>query len=482
MKTDRWEADLVALGSALNLLLGLAVRIDRSRVYQRRALATCLCWLAATAGCVPNEPLDPASTGQAIIGGQLESGYPEVGLLSFEVAGKRLPYADEPPPAPGTAMICTGTLIGPRQVLTAAHCVDDLKRGWLELDQGPSPGIPFYAPVIHPSYAGFMGLKGDIAIVFVPEPIEGVSFPQLADQPPQAGEPVTMVGCGKTTLEQASDTLKRSATNSVEAVQPYTLSAAGHRWGDGIFLPGDSGGPTYVTRGGQQQLAGVHSLYKKDLTTLWIFDTSGAWDTRVDVYTDWISQVAWNPPPPPLPLLRLHTPLHTQMPASFDLQLSATSRVPMKEISIAIDGGAPQSSSGGAVRQRIGPLTVGSHVVAVSARDQDGFVARQQWRFVVSGAGAGPPMAYGNPAPLASTPAPTPIADPRGSAACPDPAAPTCGLPPWEASTDEGGCAVRRSGDGAQGRETRVPPLALPGLGALLLALRRTRRRTGRER
>lgn len=454
--------------------------------YRLFALAGNLVWLAASTGCVPNDEVDPATTGQAIVSGQLETGYPEVGLIEFEVAGRAQPYDIEKREPPGTMMICSGTLIGPRQILTAAHCVDDLKRGRFKLDSGPAEGMPLHAPIIHPGYAGVDKGAADIAIVFLAAPVEDLAFPELAGQAPRVGETLTVVGWGKASKNDPVDRRKRSATNKVELLMPHHFNLTGFRGGEGITCSGDSGGPSYITRDGRPQLAGVHSTSTCDEKLLWLLDVSGASDTRVDVYTDWISQVAWNPPPPPLPLLRLHTPLHTQMPASFELQLSATGRVPIQEISVALDGGPPQTSPGGAVRQRIGPLTLGAHVVVVSARDQDGFVARQQWRFTVTGAGAGPLPAFGNPAPLTSTPTPAPITDPRGSAACPDPAAPTCGLPPWEATADEGGCAIgRRAARGPSGDRSGAPPPPPPALiafVALLLALSRTRRRTGRER
>jgi trypsin len=230
----------------------------------RTRLTGFLLVLAAAAcgdGAAPTDAVDRAA--DAIVNGQLTSGDPAVVYIDVG---------------------CSGTLVTPRIVLTACHCLEGVY--WdpeiffgSNIDQAGT----WMSTIHHEAYpAGCIG-DGDLAMLTLaqPGPAQPIPFNDR-DLGPYIGQAVRIVGFG-VTGEYANDSgAKREGTSTLADLEPGTMYCQASSPSATCY--GDSGGPNFMTFEGKEYVVGTTSYGTEACGSGW--DASA----RTDAHHDWLVQ------------------------------------------------------------------------------------------------------------------------------------------------------------------------------------------------
>jgi MYXO-CTERM domain-containing protein len=246
--------------------------------------------LVLAAGCTGGyAPVDAIQ--QEIIGGSLDTGDPAVVLLFQTIAGQQ-----------GGA-ICTGEVISPHVILTAAHCTggeDPAQaasatwRVYLGSDFGLATArdlLPVKEAHFNPAFdVKNLTAGNDVGVAILRDPLPAsitpLPFNRTGLDSSHNGKQVRFVGYGLSTvtIDSAGNPqgdgagVKRQTTTTLTEFNTKLLHFA-----DGTHetCNGDSGGPAFMNIGGREVIIGVTSF--GDISC-----SQGGFDTRIDTITSFI--------------------------------------------------------------------------------------------------------------------------------------------------------------------------------------------------
>lgn len=244
---------------------------------------------AACAACAGPAVVDEASA--PIVGGAPDTGDPAIVML--------VSY----PPDQSTFDACTASLVAPKVLLTAAHCLDPQKHPGFSfgvfsgLDAtafSTAPQlVPHLTPVaevhMHPEYDPKPPFHADIGVALLADPLAATPLPmnRAPLDTKLVGGPARIVGYGQIKYGEFHAEKREAATvvASLGADDTVIIGDLTHR-----SCVGDSGGPALVTIDGVETIVGVDSYA----------ETTGCLEPahyrRPDRYTEFLD--SYVPPPP----------------------------------------------------------------------------------------------------------------------------------------------------------------------------------------
>src|SRR5262245_30242601 len=149
---------------------------------------------------------------------------------------------------------CSGTVIAPRAILTAAHCLQPPAAGVLVfLGTGPQQTASSFAA--HPSWREANPAQFDVGVILMPADIGRTPKPLLLSRDARTGETAVMSGWGKDS-NAGTTSILRAGVATITAVTGLTLQTTSTTTASAI-CQGDSGGPIFVQESGAWAVAGV---------------------------------------------------------------------------------------------------------------------------------------------------------------------------------------------------------------------------------
>ncbi len=298
----------------------------------------------------------------AIVGGTTTTEYPAVANISVTTAN-----------GSGT-FNCSSTLISPRVLLTAAHCID--------LEEGPIESITAYfgtrvngqdenfiqsIPAADWTYFDPWSLSGnDIAMVLLEHDsdVEPMEYNTQVLGNNAIGAPLHVIGWGNTAFEVGSGR-KRHMQTPVTGFRNSAVMLYGDSSGN--TCQGDSGGPGLLTfSGGIERIASITSYGLQGC-----LGESGG--TRVAQYTDFISTyVAQNDIAQP-PSLEYVNPVDgAEVKRGFQVHVEASDDTRLENVEIYVNGQLEANLLGRLPPFVIStPTTTPDGVVEIEARAYD---------------------------------------------------------------------------------------------------------------
>ena len=159
-------------------------------------------------------------------------------------------------------LVCTATLVAPRVVVTAAHCVVNRSPASLEVffgqDVTAAGRFAYVVDLQVPTSFDPETLANDIAVLMLASdaPSKPVALQTVAIDASAVGTKARVVGYGEDAIG-ARGGARLEGTVVIGAVAPTTLTVTP---GPQLTCNGDSGGPLFLSKGGVDYLAGVTSF------------------------------------------------------------------------------------------------------------------------------------------------------------------------------------------------------------------------------